>query len=125
MTLLEELGGRDALELVVAGFHERVLGDPRLVPFFRGVSRARLVGRQHEYFAAVLGAPSSDETEGALGAMLRPAHAPLGIDDDQFDATLGHLIETLHAAGVARPLVRRVVDRVARLRRHVVVAGRP
>jgi truncated hemoglobin YjbI len=34
-TLLQQLGGREAIELVVAAFYDRVMKDPALTPFFR------------------------------------------------------------------------------------------
>jgi hemoglobin len=116
MSLLDEIGGRDAVEVVVAGFYERVLADERLKPFFRGVSMARLQAMQVDVFCAVLAGRPQDYR----GRDVRTAHAGLRIADADFDAVATHLVATLHAAGVADALIERVVGLVAPLRGEIV-----
>ena len=117
-TLLSELGGRDAIEAVVALFYERVLGDPEVAPFFRGVSMTRLQQLQTDLFCSVLGgAPWK-------GRDLRAAHADLRIHDDHFDRIATHLQAALEAAQVSDPYIRRILDLVGTLRPQIVTVPR-
>jgi hemoglobin len=114
VTLLSKLGGRDAIEAVVALFYERVLGDPAVAPFFRGVSMARLQQLQTDLFCSVLGgAPWT-------GRDLRTAHADLHIDDDHFDRIAMHLQAALEAAEVSGPHIRHILELVETLRPQIV-----
>ena len=114
-TLLEQLGGREAVELVVAAFYERVLGDGALRPFFRQTSMARLQKHQTDFFVTALG---GEPCYG--GRKLEVAHAGMGITDAHFDAVAGHLVGALRQAGVTEPLIERVVSLVGPLRPLIV-----
>ena len=114
-TLLEQVGGREAVELVVAAFYERVLGDEALRPFFRGTSMARLQKHQTDFFVTALG---GEPCYG--GRKMEVAHAGLGITGAHFDAVAGHLVGALRQAGVTEPLIERVVGLVAPLRPLIV-----
>jgi hemoglobin len=116
MSLLDELGGRDAIEIVVAGLYERVLRDPHLARFFRDVARPRLQRRLVEYLCAHL----ADRPAAWRGRDLRAAHAGLAIDGPMFDAFLALVAETLTCAGVADSLVSAVLARLEPLRADIV-----
>src|SRR5262249_10491463 len=115
-SLLRQLGGRDALEIVVAGLYERFLTDQRLSRFFDDRSRARLELKLVEYLCALLG----DSPGGWRGRDMAAAHHGLGIQDVDFDAFLTILSSTLQAAGVGTDLARAVRRRIESLRAAVV-----
>jgi hemoglobin len=108
ITLLEEIGGPDVIDEVVAGFYERTLNDDRLVAFFRGVSMTRLQGRQVDFLCSILGGTNLGQGHRDL----REAHAGMHIGHAHFDAVLGHLTAALEAAGIAPPLVARVLAEI-------------
>ena len=114
-TLLDELGGRDAIEAVVASFYERVLADPSLMHFFKNVSMSRLYQHQIDFFCAALGG-----SELYKGRNMVAAHAGMQITDAHFDAVAGHLIDTLKSMGVGQGHIDKVVGAVAPLRSQIV-----
>lgn len=107
-SLYQELGGADALEAVIAEFYRRVLADPTLAPFFRGVQMTRQHQRQVQFFTQLLGGPRCYE-----GRDMRAAHAGLGITDAHFGSVAGHLVGTLKELGVSQAHIDRVVALVA------------
>jgi hemoglobin len=114
-SLLAELGGRGAVEAVVAGFYEKVLADARLAPFFRNVSMSRLHAHQVDFFCAVLGGADLYR-----GRNMVAAHVGLDISDADFDAVAGHLMATLEELGVSEAHRLRVLGLVAPLRSQIV-----
>lgn len=114
-TLLEELGGRGAVEMVVAAFYERVLNDPLLRGYFRGVQLSRLYARQADFFCAALGQPDAYR-----GRDMRTLHAGLDIGDVEFDAVAAHLAAALTECGVGQAHVDQVVGLIAPLRADIV-----
>jgi hemoglobin len=46
MTIYDQIGGQEALEVVVADFYDRVLADSELAGFFSGTNMSRLKGKQ-------------------------------------------------------------------------------
>jgi hemoglobin len=115
MTLLEELGGREAVTAVVAAFYDRVLADERLRPYFRGTQMSRLQAHQIDFFCAALGGEPCYR-----GRDMKTAHAGLNISNADFDAVAGHLAAVLEGAGAPADAVRRVIDAIAPLRGDVV-----
>jgi hemoglobin len=115
MTLLEQLGGRDAVEAVVARFYERVLADVTLKHFFRNVSMSRLAQHQVDFFVMVLG-----NLDTYKGRDMVTTHRGMGITDGQFDAVAGHLVGTLQELGVPQAGIDQVVALVAPLREQIV-----
>ncbi len=117
-TLLQELGGRDAVELVVAAFYEKVMSDPLLKGYFRGVQMSRLYQSQIDFFCAALGEPDAYG-----GRDLRTVHAGMNISDTEFNATAMHLTQALAECGVGQPHIDRVIALIAPLRSDVVTQG--
>src|SRR6185369_18077508 len=97
MTLLDELGGRDAVEMVVAAFYERVLTDPLLAHYFQGVQMTRLYAHQADFFCAVLG-----NQDCYRGRDMRTIHAGMNISDEEFDAVAMHLSSALGDCGAGQ-----------------------
>jgi truncated hemoglobin YjbI len=118
-SLLEQLGGRDAVEVLVVGVWERIGVVPRLAGFFVDVSRPQYEQRLADYLCLLLG----DRLPAWRGRDLRGVHADLAIRDDDFNAFLDCVTATLDAAGVSRPLMRRVRDRLETVRGVVVGAA--
>jgi hemoglobin len=114
-SIYEQIGGADALEAVVAGFYEKVLADPLLVPFFRGVQMSRQHERQVTFFTMALGGPAIYR-----GKDMKTTHRGMGIKDAHFDAVAGHLVATLHEAEVPPALIDRIVATIAPLRAQIV-----
>lgn len=114
-TLLSELGGRDAVEMVVAAFYERVLGDPLLKGYFKGVQMSRLYKNQTDFFCAALGDPDAYH-----GRDMRSLHAGMNIGDEEFDAVAQHLSAALHDCGVDDDHTDTVLSLIAPLRRDIV-----
>ena len=115
MTLLDELGGREAVEMVVAAFYERVLTDPLLSHYFRGVQMTRLYAHQADFFCAVLG-----NQDCYRGRDMRTIHAGMNISDEEFDAVAMHLQSALGDCGADKQQIDAVVSLVAPLRKDVV-----
>jgi hemoglobin len=118
MTLLDEIGGRAAVEYVVANFYERVLADSWLARFFRGVSMSRLQMHQIDFMCMALGGGYVYR-----GREMASVHAPMGITDGEFDLVIGYLCDSLVAAGVPMHCSDRIVQLLAPLRAQIV--GRP
>jgi hemoglobin len=115
MTLLEEIGGRAAVEYVVADFYERVLADSWLARFFRGVSMSRLQMHQINFMCMVLGG-----ADVYRGRDMATVHAPMGITDGEFDLVVGYLCDSLIAAGVPMSCSERIMALLAPLRAQIV-----
>ncbi len=118
-SLLDELGGRDAMEVVVVGLCERVVTDRHLAPYFRDVARPRYEARLVDYLCALL----ADRPAAWQGRHLGAVHAELSIGDAEFDRFVALLEATLAAAGVSAPLVARVHRRIDAVRAEIVTAG--
>lgn len=117
-SLLASLGGRDAVEVVVAGLCERVMSDPQLAAFFRDVSRARYERRLADYLCALLdGRPAAWR-----GRDLSSVHATLAIRGADFERFVAHLAATLAAADVPGALGEQVVTAVESIRDVIVAA---
>jgi hemoglobin len=118
-TLLSDLGGRPAVEAVVALFYAHVLGDQDLAPFFRGASMPRLQTLQTEFFCAVL------DGKPWRGRDLKTVHAGLPITDWHFDRVALHLEAALREAGAPQPKIDEVIALVETVRPHIVNTLQP
>ncbi len=116
-SLYEQLGGADAIEAVVAGFYERMLADPEIRPFFRGVQMSRQAQKQIEFFTTALGGPQI-----YTGKDMVSAHKGMGIADRHFDLLVKHLSATMAEAGVGDGLIGQVLGLLGPLRGQVVEA---
>jgi hemoglobin len=89
-SLFDKIGGRDAVAGMVGRFYRRVLEDPELAPYFRGVSMDKLRRMQFEFFSAALGGPIAYS-----GRSVIHAHQHLRITRPHLQAFVQHLFETL------------------------------
>jgi hemoglobin len=97
-TLYQRLGGYDALAAVSDDFIARLATDPDLGRFFTGLSldsQQRL--RQHlvDQLCAATGGPCV-----YIGRDMKTSHEGLGITEEDWEKTVGHLVATLDAFNV-------------------------
>ncbi len=95
MTLFEQIGG-DALRRVIEDFYDRVFRDVMIGFLFVGKDRARLVDKEWELAARMLGSTEIRYT----GRPIREAHAKVPILGGHFDRRTKILEETLDDHGV-------------------------
>ncbi|MBS2965272.1 group 1 truncated hemoglobin [Actinocrinis puniceicyclus] len=117
MTLYDSIGGETSVRVAVDDFYERLLGDPALAPFFSGVDLRKLKTHQRAFLTAALGG-----AELYQGRDMGAAHAGLAIADEDFDAVVAHLVETLAGLGVATETIEQIGAKLAPLRTQIVTA---
>ncbi|GIU89038.1 MAG: chemotaxis protein [Acidimicrobiia bacterium] len=115
-TLLDRLGGAEAVAAAVDGFYRRVLADPLLAPFFDGVNMKVQRGRLTKFIVSAAGGPAY------RGRDMRSAHAHLAIAPEHFDAVAGHLVAQLTDMGVDPLLIDEVVGAIAPLADDIITA---
>lgn len=92
-SLYDRLGGKDAVDAMVAVFYRRVIVDPRISHFFDGIDMAEQVNKQRAFLNMVLGGENI-----YTGRDMRRSHERLvrnGLNDDHFDAVIGQLAQVL------------------------------
>lgn len=117
-TLYERIGGPKAVQAAVEVFYRKVLGDPRVSPFFAATDMSVQLMRQRAFLTMAFGGPNL-----YTGADLRTAHAGLvarGLSDVHFDAVGEHLASSLRELGVAEELVGEVLAIAEGARAHVL-----
>jgi hemoglobin len=114
-SLYEKLGGADALEEVIAGFYERMLKDPEILPFFRGVQMSRQHSQLVAFLTQALGGPAI-----YVGQDMVTAHKGMGVREQHFGLLVKHLTDTLHEAGVGRPLIDELLSLLGPLKSQIV-----
>lgn len=117
-SLFERLGGEAAVEAAVVLFYEKVMSDPRLVPFFADLDMNAQIRKQIGFMTMAFSGPSR-----YTGRDLRTAHARLvqrGLGDEHFDAIATHLQATLVELGVDGAVSSEVLGIVASTRTDVL-----
>jgi hemoglobin len=114
-SLYEQIGGADALEAVIAGFYERMLKDPEILPFFRGVQMSRQHQQQVAFFTQALGGPAIYE-----GRDMVTTHKGMGVRAHHFELLVKHLTATLNEAEVPQPLIDQLLALLGPLKAQVV-----
>ncbi|MEV7043446.1 group 1 truncated hemoglobin [Amycolatopsis sp. NPDC051061] len=114
----EQIGGQEALVVVVDDFYQRVLADAELAVFFKGTNMSRLKGMQIEFFTAALGGP--DEYR---GRSMKDVHRGRGIAAHHFDLVAKYLTDSLLAAGVPEETTQAIIGAIAPLSSDIVSAG--
>jgi hemoglobin len=115
MTIFDSIGGAPSVSVAVDKFYGQVLSDPQLAPYFAGVDLDRLKSHQRSFIAAAIGGPDIYR-----GRDMAVAHANLGITDPDFDAVVGHLVETLTELGVPNEIIAEIGGALAPLRSDIV-----
>ena len=117
MSIYDSIGGAPAVQAAVEDFYTRVLADPGLAPFFSDTDLARLKSHQRSFIAAAIGG-----SEIYSGRDMAAAHAGLNITDADFDAVVGHLVDTLTGLGVPAETIGQIGGALAPLRADIVTA---
>lgn len=107
MSLYEELGGGEALEMALDQFYEKVMDDPPVAVFFEDLDVEEIKAKQAQFWTIALGGEARYE-----GRDLRTAHAAArrkGLDGELFDRFIGHFRATLEELGVADEKIRNVL----------------
>ncbi|ROT31494.1 group 1 truncated hemoglobin [Micromonospora sp. HM5-17] len=115
MSIYDSIGGAPAVHAAVDDFYARVLGDPKLAPYFTNVDMQRLKAHQRSFIAAAIGG-----SEIYAGRDMAAAHADLKISDEHFDAVVGHLVATLSGLGVPEETIGQIGAALAPLRSEIV-----
>jgi hemoglobin len=109
-TSYDRIGGQGALEVVIEDFYCRVLDDDHLANFFAGSDMKRLKAKLVELLASLLGGP-----EPYTGAPMKHVHRGRGITMHHFTLVIGHLKESLTAAGVPPATIDEILGALAPL----------
>jgi hemoglobin len=103
-TLLERIGGEDAVKAVINAFYDKVFTDPFLLPFFANTDFAKQRVRQTQFIVKLMGGKASNANE-----YMRNAHRKfvqeMGLNDTHFDAVAGHLVATMTEFKVPAELI--------------------
>ena len=119
-SIYDQIGGHEALEVVVADFYDRVLANDQLAGFFTGTNMSRLKSRQIEFFSAALGGP-----EPYTGAPMRQVHQGRGITVHHFNLVAGHLTASLRKAGVPQETPEQILATIAPLAGEIATSVNP
>jgi hemoglobin len=117
VSIYDSIGGGPAVRAAVDDFYARVLADPQLAPFFTDVDLQHLKAHQRAFIAAAIGGPEIYQ-----GRDMAAAHAGLAITDADFDAVVGHLVDTLTGLGVPQETIGQIGGALAPLRGDIVTA---
>ncbi|MBA3540847.1 MAG: group 1 truncated hemoglobin [Deltaproteobacteria bacterium] len=105
----------DSLRTVVAEFYRRVFDDVMIGFMFSGKDRARLIQKEWELAAAMLGSPDVKYT----GRPMRAAHAQHTIFGGQFERRLQILKDTMRDLAVDPDVQRVWIDHTLSLRAQI------
>jgi hemoglobin len=117
-TIYDGIGGKAAVAATVDALYDRILGDPLLAPYFRGVAMPRQKAHMRAFVAAALGGPAV-----YAGRDMAQAHRHLHITDAAFDAVVGHLVAALRSLRVPEEDITEIGAALAPLRCQVVQAA--
>lgn len=119
MDFYQELGGKEGLDEIVDVFFARVLLDPLLMPWFKGIDVKRLHNHQVQFFASLFGWSTYE------GADLRTAHRDLHITEEAFIRLTGHLRAALESRPSVIPVADEIMARVGAVKPSIVEGARP
>ena len=107
---MRQIGGHDALEVVVEDFYCRVLDDDHLASFYAGSNMKCVKARQVEFLSSVLGGPGP-----YTGTPIRQVHEGRGITMHHFAMVAAHLADSLCAAGLHPDTITEILRAIAPL----------
>ncbi len=118
-TLLERIGGVDALHTLVGAFYFNVLNDPRVAPFFKDIDFLKVLDHQRRFLTQAFGGAREYS-----GRSLRAAHSHLvrdaGLQAEHFDAIADILRYTLNDLNFSDPVIEEVLAVVESVRADVL-----
>lgn len=116
--LFELMGGAVAVNTATLKFYEKVIADPSLSPYFKGLDMEKQAKKFVGFMTMAMGGPHEYK-----GADLRTAHLRLvreGLGDVHFEAVVNHLEATLVEMGVDPDLIEQALELVASTRGDVL-----
>lgn len=114
-TLYQQLGARPGLVRLMDDFMQRLLGDPRMSPFFKDVNHAHVKAQLVDQFCEVSGGPCRLD-----GPDMKKAHAGFDIDRAAFNALVEVLQQAMDAQGIAFSTQNRLLAKLAPMHREIV-----
>jgi len=90
-SLYERLGGAPAISAVIDDFAGRVLKDDRINKKFAKSNAPRLLFHLKEQVCAATGGPCK-----YTGLSMKQSHKNMGVTEGEFNALVGHLVDTLN-----------------------------
>ncbi len=118
-SLLERIGGEDAVKAVVNSFYDKVFSDPFLLPFFANTDFVQQRARQTKFMVQLMAGKMPN-----AGEYMRNAHrkyvAEMGLNDSHFDAVANHLVTTMNEFNVPAALIAEAGAAVESLRADVL-----
>ncbi len=116
--LYQRLGGYDAIAAVVDDFVGRLASDPKFTRFFAGHSQDSIKKiRQHivDQLCEATGGPCY-----YTGRDMKTAHAGLGISEEDWNASVVHLVATLDKFNVPQQEKDEVIGAIASMKDQIV-----
>jgi hemoglobin len=107
-SLYEKLGGKEAVDLAVDNFYQKVLNDDRIKHFFANTDMQKQRNHQKDFMTYAFGGNDTFS-----GRSMREAHRELvenmGLTDVHFDAIAENLVTTLQELNISQDLIDEVV----------------
>mmetsp|Transcript_10922 Transcript_10922/g.11963 ORF Transcript_10922/g.11963 Transcript_10922/m.11963 type:complete len:119 (-) Transcript_10922:226-582(-) len=103
-SLYERIGGEPAVDAAVELFYKKNLSDDRIKSVWAKTDMSKLKDHQKSFLTFAFGGPNH-----YTGRSMRAAHAGYDITEDQFNAVVENLANSLKELGVAQELVDEVV----------------
>lgn len=116
--LYELLGGAAAVNSATLRFYEKVIADPTLAPFFKGLNIEAQAKKFVAFMTMAMGGPHE-----YTGKDLRTAHERLvrdGLGDEHFETIVNYLEQTLAELGIEQDLIDQTLELVASTRGDVL-----
>lgn len=108
MSLYQQLGGGEAIQVALDLFYEKVMVDPRVSVYFDGLDVERVKRKQKAFLTMAFGGPARYD-----GRTLRAAHrraVEQGLDREGFDVFMGLFRDTLDELDVPDELAAQVME---------------
>jgi hemoglobin len=103
-SLLERLGGEDAVKAVVEAFYDKVFVDEDLKPFFANTDQAKQRQRQAKFLIQLMDGKMPNAAEYMRNAHSKYVHE-MNMGDKEFDIVAGHLVSTMKDFKVPEELI--------------------
>lgn len=105
MSVFENIGGAQAVDLAVDIFYRKVLSDDRISEYFDTVDMEGQHAKQKAFLTMAFGGPN-DYT----GKDMREAHKHMQLNDEHFAAVAECLVSTLDELNVPQEQINEVVE---------------
>jgi hemoglobin len=116
ITLFDKYGGVPTIAKLVRAFHKEIMQRPHLAAYFDGIDMAHLAEHTVKYIAYVMGKPAEIYT----GRDMYTAHAKFHIHGIHFDEVADVLKDILTSAGVSKPDVAHIMNRIEGVREMII-----